>query len=243
MGTPFKSVLEDIEWLRNEWWLGQPDTLTEGHLRRGSAALHLLLIEDLLGRAWRHYGYDRQPRLIGPDIVAIAREKGLRLDLALACIAGGGHQNGLVFAFIGGFKIDNPSTGVLADADVGWALCITNISRLANDSPVTGPLTALVERPWYLSEYLKSPGAIRKGEIIKRREIIEYFRNYIGGSHHDLLKGAKHGLNDRYELIAELSHVIADIRDGLYFELLSMGQSVARSPDVLVLVDKIRQDL
>src|SRR5262245_13800396 len=120
MDNTFKSVLEDIEWLRNEWWLGQPDKLTEGHLRRGSAALHLLLIQGLLGTAWRHHGFFREPRLIGPDIVAIAKEKGLRLDLG-KCVAGGGHQNGLVLAFIGGFRIDHPKTGVPADADSGFA--------------------------------------------------------------------------------------------------------------------------
>jgi len=239
----FKSVLEDIEWLRNEWWLGQPDGLTEGHLRRGSAALRLLLVDDLLGRAWRHYGFERQPRLVGPDIVAIAAAQGLRLDLAAGCIAGGGRQNGLDVSFIGGFRIDNPSTGVLANADVGFAVCVTSIARLASDAPAVGPLDVLVERLWYLSEYLESPGAVRKGHIIKRREIIECFRNYVGGVHHDLLKGAKHSSNDRYELVADLSgHVRADIRDGLYYELLSIGQSVARSVDVLHLVERIRHD-
>lgn len=78
-------------------------------------------------------------------------------------------------------------------------------------------------------------------QIIKRREIIDYFRNYVGGAHHDLLKGANHANSDRYELVADLAgHVLADVRDGLYFELLSIGQSVARSDDVRALAEKIR---
>jgi hypothetical protein len=241
--SPFKSLREDIDWLWTEWWLGQPDELTEGHLRRGSATLQLLLVDGLLQKAWRHYGFERQPKLVGPDIVAIAASKGLRLDLAAGCIAGGGRQKGVDVSFIGGFRVDNPSTGVPADAEVGFAVCVTSIARIASEAPVSAPWDALIERSWDLSEYLESPGAVRKGEMIKRREIIEYFRNYIGGAHHDLLKGAKHANNKRYELVADLAdHVRADVRDGLYFELLSIGQSVARSDDVRALVERMQRD-
>jgi hypothetical protein len=241
--SPFNSLREDIDWLLNEWWLGQPDGLTEGHLRRGSATLRLLLVDGLLHRAWRHYRFERQPTLVGPDIVAIAASKGLRLDIAAGCIAGGGRQNGLDVSFIGAFRVDNPSTGAPADAEVGFAISVTSIVRIASEAPGASPWDALIERSWYLSEYLESPGAVRKGEIIKRREIFEYFRNYIGGTHHDLLKGAKHANNDRYELVADLAgHVRVDVRDGLYFELLSIGQSVARSDDVRSLAERIQQD-
>jgi hypothetical protein len=84
---------------------------------------------------------------------------------------------------------------------------------------------------------------VRKDEIIKRREIIEYFRNYSGGAHHDLLKGAKHSNSHRYALAADLAgHVRADVRERLYFELLSIGQSVARSDDIRALAERIRRD-
>lgn len=240
---PFKSVLEDLDWLWRDWWVGQPDRLTEGHLRRGSATLQLLLVDGLLQRAWRHYGFERQPSLVGPDLVAIAASESLRLDLAAGCIAGGGRQNGIDASFIGAFRVDNPSTGVRADAEEGFAVCVTTIARIASGAPGASPLDALIERPWYVSDYLESPGAIRKGEIIKRREVIRYFRNYVGGAHHDLLRGARHATNDRYELVADLAgHVLADVRDGLYFELLSIGQSVARSGDIRALAERIRQD-
>jgi hypothetical protein len=141
MASPFKSVLEDIDFLWNEWWLGQPDGLTEGHLRRGSATLRLLLVDGLLQRAWRHIGFERQPRLVGPDIVAIAAAKGLRLDLAAGCIAGGGRQNGLDVSFIGAFRVDNPSTGVPADAEAGFAVCVTSIVRTQARYPFPVRLT------------------------------------------------------------------------------------------------------
>lgn len=169
IANPFRSVLEDIDWLWNEWWLGQPDGLTEGHLRRGSSTLRLLLVEGLLAKAWRHYGFERQPRLVGPDIVALAASGGLRLDLAAGCIAGGGRQNGVDASFIGAFRVDNPSTGVSAEAEEGFAVCVTSIARTASEAPGASPLDTLVERSWSVSEYLESPGGVRKGEIIRVR--------------------------------------------------------------------------
>lgn len=239
----FQSVLEEIDWLWNEWWVGQPDSLSEGHLRRGSTTLRLLLLEGSIQNAWRHYGFERQPRILGPDIVALSEQCGYRLDLAASVIAGGGRQNGIDVSFIGAFRIDHPVTNVAADSESGFAVCTTSIARLASDRPTRSPVDELIEKPWYLSEYLESTAAVRRGIFIKRREVIEYFRNFVGGAHNDSLKGSPHPKRERYELIAELEkHTRADIRDGLHFELLSIGQAVARAPDIRTLADHIRGD-
>lgn len=240
----YRSVLEDLDWLWNEWWIGEPDVLSSGHLRRGSSTLRLLLIEGLLQKAWRHYGFQGQPTIVAPDIVALAADKGYRLDLAASVIAGGGRQNGLDIAFIGVFRVDNPSTGVPADADEGFAVIVSSISRKATDTPTSSPLDPMVNRAWPLSQYLEAPSAVRRGVMVKRKEVIEYFRNYVGGSHHDLLKGTQQKKRPHYELVAELErHVRADIRDGLYFELLSIGQAVARSADIRELAERIKNDI
>ncbi len=237
----FSSVLEDLDWLWNEWWLGSGDRLTAGHLRRGSGTLRLLLVDGMLQRAWKHHGFRAQPRLVGPDMEALASLQGLRLDLAVGCIAGGGRQNGIDLSFVGAFRVDNPSTGVPADADEGFAVCTTAVARSAGQMPGPSPLNALVERLWPVSAYLEAAGAVRRGVVVKRREVIEYFRNYKGGVHHDLLRGRRHPKSGRYEILADLEgHVRADVRDGLYFEILSIGQSVARSEDVRALAERIR---
>jgi hypothetical protein len=146
-------------------------------------------------------------------------------------------------SFIGAFRVDNPTTGVRADAAEGFAVRVTSIVRIATDNPTPGALDVLIEREWYVSDYLESAGAVRKGQVITRKEIIEFFRNYVGGVHHDLLAGREHAKKNRYELVADLEgHVRADVRDGLYFELLSIGQAVARSADVRALAEKIRLD-
>jgi len=242
--NPYRSVLEDLDWLWNEWWLGEPDVLTSGHLRRGSSTLRLLLVDGLLQKAWKHYGFQRQPIIVAPDIAALAAEKGYRLDLAAGVIAGGGRQNGLEMALIGAFRVENPSTGMPADANEGFAVAVVSVVRQATDATTPSALDSIVNRAWSISEYLESPGAVRKGVIVKRREVIEYFRNYVGGAHHDLLKGTKQAKRQRYELVAELErHVRADIRDGLHFELLSIGQAVARSADIRELAERIRNDM
>jgi hypothetical protein len=181
--NPFRSVLEDLDWLWNEWWLGQPDELTEGHLRRGSSTLRLLLVDGLLGKAWRHHGFQGQPSVEAPDLVALAKDRAYRLDLAAGVIAGGGRQNGLDMAFIGAFRVDNPSTGVRADAEQGFAVEVVSVARQATDDPDNGALYPLIHRSWYISEYLDSLSAVRRGQMITRRDVIEYFRNYAGGAH------------------------------------------------------------
>ena len=145
---------------------------------------------------------------------------------------------------MGAFRVDNPATGVPADATEGFAVEIVSVARQAVDVQAEGPLDPLINRVWYISEYLESLSAVRRGLAIKRREVIEYFRNFVGGAHHDLAFGAQHAKRSQYELIAELErHIRADIRDGLHFELLSIGQAVARSADVRALADRIRADL
>lgn len=239
---PYCSVLEDLEWLWDEWWNGDPDQLTDGHIRRGSAALRLLLVDGLLGKAWRNLGFKSEPVLYAPNLEALVSYHDLRLDLAVSCIAGGGRQRGVDMSFLGAFRVDNPATGMLADAEEGFAVCTTLVARMASENPPITELNPLIEHRWTISNYLKSAGAIRKGVIISRQEVIEYFRNYAGGTHHYLLGGTPKKKTTSYEIISDLSgRVDADIRDGLYFELLSIGQTVARSNDVRTLVEAIRK--
>lgn len=240
----FRSVLEDIDWLWNEWWVGQPDRLSAGDLRRASSSLHLLLVQGLLGKAWRAYGFLKEPTLYAPDLVGLSKDAKLQLQLAAGCIAGGGRQNGIDLSFIGAFRMNNPTTGVPAEAEEGFAVGVVSIARVASSESSATDLDGLVRRQWYLSEYLQSPSAVRRGSIITRKEIIEYFRNNAGGSHHDLIDQKERMKTAKHRLIAEIErHVIADVRDGLHFELLSIGQAVATSPDIRRLADVLRSSM
>lgn len=242
--NPFQSIADDVAWLRSEWLTATPESLTAGDIRRGSSTLRLLLTDGLLQKAWRRFGHQKQPTLIGPDIAGLAAREGLRLDLAALVIAGGARVGPVQMAYIGVFRADNQETGVPADAESGFGVQVTSIVRnlsnpLNEDDRWVEPL---LYRKWPLSEYLSSPGAVRKGVLIKRREVIEYFRNYTGGVHHDLLNPSKKGASKRqlFELAAELDEHVEGPWDGLHFELLSIGQAVADSADVIELSEEIR---
>jgi hypothetical protein len=116
------------------------------------------------------------------------------------------------------------------------------IIRDARNPTTPGHLDQFIERAWYLTDYLDAAGAVRRGETIARREIIKYFANYAGGTHLDrVINVGKKKATERYELIAELEQrVHADTMDGLYFELLSIGQAIGRSPDLQRLEEAIR---
>jgi hypothetical protein len=224
--SEFRSVAEDIEWLRDEWWLGEVDFLSDGHLRRGSAALGLLLIDGLLQRAWCHYGFEGEPTIDGPDANALAARGGLRLEHAAGLIAGGGREAGQDLAFIGLFRADHPETGVPAGAESGFAVVQTSIERDASSLPIPVDLDPILNRNWPLSAYMDAPAAVRRGVLISRRNIIEYFRRYAGGTGHQAMRDpADSGKpqpnceDERDRIIAELEVAIhANLRDGLHFE-------------------------
>jgi hypothetical protein len=92
----------------------------------------------------------------------------------------------------------------------------------------------------YLNKYLDAPGAVGIGQFITRRRIVQFFANHAGGVH---LGGKNHRDSKIYEFIAQFENkVMADKMDGLYFELLSIGQAIGRSPDLQKLSEKIRGD-
>lgn len=245
--TDFLSVAEDIDWLRDEWWLGEAVFLSDGHLRRGSAVLGLLLVDGLLQRAWRYYGFEGEPTVDGPDLTGLAMREGLHLEHAVGLIAGGGREGGEDVAFVGAFRIDHPETGAPADAESGFAVQQTAITRDASLPPNSAVLDPLVNRHWPLSVYLDGPAAVRRGMLISRRDIIEYFRNFLSGSYyavHDPTKSKNPqptGNPERNLLISELEgKVHVDRRDGIHFELLSIGQAIGRSNDLEELAARIR---
>jgi hypothetical protein len=241
---PYLTVAEDLEWLRDEWWLGAPDHLTDGHIRRGASAIGALVNDGLLLQAWRHYGFQAEPRIVGPDLPALAAHNGVRLDLAATVITGGGRGALLESIMIGVFRVDNPTTGVPADADSGFAVKQTAIQRDAAALIVNAD--PLVDRIWPLSDYLASPGIVRRGNLVPRSAVIDYFRlhasvSVAAASPSDQSSLGSSGADAVFGVMDEIagkSH--ADGRDGLHFELLSIGQALGASRDIHALCDRIR---
>ena len=130
---------------------------------------------------------------------------------------------------IGIARVDNVKTGVGADAEEGFAVKQFQIARDARGESEDNELAVLVNKNCPLSNYLDAPGAVRRGEAISRRDIVSYFANMAGGVH---LGPSKSGKEQTHALVQGLINKIrADIIDGLFFELLSIGQAIGRSDD------------
>lgn len=244
MDWQFQTVAEDIEWLHQQWWL-EPDNLLDADIRRGGATLRRLLLDGqgAVALAWRHFGFAGQPSVTGPDVEALLRHSGFSRELTASLIAGGGRVNGMDLSMIGIHRVDNPSTGVPAAADEGFAVAVASIARSEKGgiyAPIDQELTRHVEREWKLTEYLDAPGAIRRGKLISRRDILQFFCKLAGSVHLDIGTNRKRPLS--FEFIKELrGKVHSDWRDGLVFEMLSIGQALGKSRDLLALAEKIKE--
>jgi hypothetical protein len=248
--TEFLWVAEDLDWLRTDWWFGPSDLLTDSAVRRGAAALRLLTADDGIVAAWRHYGFAELPRVTGPNIEALAARMNLQLRLAGLVIAGGGRVAGTEASMFGTFRVDNPSAGARAEDDVGFALAQTGLTRKAEGTRLlSAPHEDLIDFSWSLPEYLGAPGLVRSGFLISRRSVIDYFASTEA---HETLPetdpeiwarpDSRPSRDETFALIRNLKgKAHFEDRDGVLFELLSIGQALGASTDLALLAARIRE--
>lgn len=214
------TVIEDLEFFRDEW----EGDISEAAVRRGSAILRRLLVEGNLGKAWRATEYVKEPNIVGVnlDLQIDALNKG-KIYVALA---GGGTRSGITAGgvFIVKGASSPPPTPIGEDG-----------------KPMDA--TAFLEYSFSLTKYLESACAVVDGHVIKRREIIKYMANVKGGVH---LGTSSHARDSERILIRRVSKLEKRVNmcsmDGLFFELLSIGQSLAQSPDMAELINKVRNN-
>ena len=149
------AVAEDLEYLAS--WSGD---IADPEIRRGTAVLRRLLVEDAYGAAWRAVGKTRQPTLIAVDVDLMVGAHGNRMEIALA---GGADFRGVRTAAMALHKGSSPLGTV--------------------PPPAIRPDGYPFERVFSLSEYLKSTSGIVGGRPFNRREVIKYFANVKGGVH------------------------------------------------------------
>ena len=208
----FLSVAEDLEYLRGHWKSGA----ATDELRRGSAILRRFLAEGVLQRAWLGNGFSRQPVVCGPDLIALAGGDPGIIELALA---GGAMDKGVKIAGAVQTKGEKPPPPTL---DKGK------------------DLSSILEKSWTLREYVESPCVIVDGKVIKRRELIKYFANQLGGVHlSSKIRKKEEPMVKRLKKMEGRFSIMR--KDGLYYEILSIGQTIGNSPDLLKLTEKIRE--
>ena len=231
------TVAEDIEYF-SQWWKSESVDTTA--IRHGSGILRRLLVEDAAGTGWRALGFKKEPTIQGPDLLAFFRKEKFDVGPTAGAISAGVRHEGIDTAFLSARSVDNPTTGVLASADVGFAVCVGSAMRDARNPAPSADLDPLIERTWYLHECLDAPGMIRRGMILNRREVIKHVANEMGGVHVSKSSSQHRDLQIEAENKLFIKGLIREIR-GQYIEILAIGQAVAKSPDLQLLATEIRK--
>ncbi len=197
-------VLEDLDFLRLRW----DHEVDDVSLRQSSSLLRRLLVEGDLQRAWKKVGFDREPIVPHPTLSSLFSVIPCE-QLAFAA-AGGARYKGVEMQTA--FEIRGP---VSEDERRRLASAGNPIEELGLQSFVEGSCMVV------------------RGLAVKRRQLIKYVANKLGGAHFDKKRGSSADdlafrrldeiLADRYKL--------AD-KSAVYFQLLATGQALASAPDI-----------
>jgi len=212
-----KVVAEDLKYLMDEWDQEVSDT----SLRNTSTTLRRLISDDDLGKAWRLLGLAKEPII---NAISLDELLGtIKLVHINQAFAGGAVYNNIQIKDI--FEY-NP--GVTHDE------IMQNYERKRNIAP----------KLFKLSEYRRSPCIILQGEKISRRELILYVSNKLGGAHFDPKRNDKKERERKFLLLDNYrdDYKLAG-KDSVYFELLSIGQSIVKSSDIKVFLDRSKHAL
>lgn len=205
------AVAEDLEYL-SQWG----SEITNAEIRRGTAILRRLLVEDAYGVAWRAIGELKQPILPAVDLSLLLGE----------------HSNQVVYALAGGALFRG----------IHMACMMLNKGNAALGGAPPEPIRSNgypFERMFALSEYLSSLSGVVEGLSFNRREVIKYLANVKGGVH---LSAQQRKAEEK--LIARLGKIekkfMVHNTDGLLVEAVAIGQALGNSFDAKLFIEKVR---
>lgn len=205
-------IAEDLELLKYSWTHQYP----EPDIRRGSAILRRLLVENEYMNAWKHVGFEKQPSLNAIDLLSLVDE--IPESQIIVSLAMGAHYR-----------------------DAYWAgICLTsnNMKIKIHDSKFNSQ-SYPGEKTFYLSDYLSSSSGISNSKHITRKDVIKYIANVMGGVHINPKQR-----KEEQKLIARVEKFHKKIQlqqsDALLIELTAIAQAVGNSTDCSKLIIKIR---
>jgi len=205
-------IAEDLELLKNSWTHQYP----EPDIRRGSAILRRLLVDNEYMHAWKQVGFERQPTLNAVDLSLLI--EGIPESQIIVSLAMGAHYR-----------------------DAYWAgICLTsNNMRIKTHDSKFNSQSYPGERTYYLSEYLSSSSGIANSKHITRKDVIKYIANVLGGVHINPKQRKQEA-----KLVARVEKFHKKIQlqksDGLLIELTAIAQAIGQSADCSKLIAKIR---
>ncbi|MFJ3260146.1 hypothetical protein ACIPK7_07840 [Pseudomonas sp. NPDC086581] len=204
------TVAEDLEYL-SQWG---PE-ISNAEIRRGSAVLRRLLVENAYGNAWRAIGEPAQPTAIAVDLSALL---GNDKDKVIYALAGGANFRGIYSAC----SILNKGSTPVGN----------------NPPPPIRENGYPFDRKFTITELLSSLSGVVDGKEFNRREVIKYIANIKGGVH---LTTKERKTEEK--LISRLGKIEKKIlhhnTDGLLVELVAIAQAIGNSEDAKNLIKRI----
>lgn len=205
------AVADDLKFLS-----GWGPEIADGDIRRGSATLRRLLVEDAYGMAWRAVGFARQPTLVAVDLWNLVPSDSINI---------------IEFALAAGAEFRG----------VYLAAMVVNRGNTAPPAPNPAVLRSdgyPGERQYELSEYMGSVSGIVGGLTFTRRDVIKYIANVKGGVHlSPKQRKREEKLVNRLGKIEK--KMMVHNSDGLLVELVAIAQAVGRSDDSRTYVEKV----
>ena len=205
-------VADDLQYL-SQWG----SDISDGDIRRGSAVLRRLLVEDVYCHASRAIGEEKQSKLIVIDLSSVVTPDNLS-DIVFA-LAAGAHFRGVHMACM----LLNKGTKPLGDLG----------PPLSKDG-YPG------EREFTLSEFLSSMSGSVEGRTFNRREVIKYIANVKGGVHLSPKQRKAEA-----KLVARLGKIERNMTvhttDGLLVELVAIGQATGKSDNAKEFIQIVTQ--
>jgi hypothetical protein len=188
--------------------------VSDASLRRSSPVLRRFLQADDLLKAWQKTGHSAQPQVVTSDLSK--RLTITPLATVKFAVAGGAEYKGMRVAHV---------------FESSQALSPTQQQQIFALGPP--------EIKQNLTDFTNSPCVIVDGITISRVQLVKYVANKLGGAHFDETRDKMY-----QELLDRVgkTYTIAG-KKGVYFELLSIGQALVKSPDIVNLHDQLRKQL
>ena len=97
--------------------------------------------------------------------------------------------------------------------------------------------------PIGIKPFLKQTSFAFDGVLVNREEVIKYVTNKLGGVHYDPRRKVDDALDQKYALLDELKGWQMGGKNGVYYEILSVGQRLINSRDIRRLRKELKQIL
>ena len=216
-----KTVAEDLNYLMNKW----NEEIDDISLRNTSGILRRLL-SDSEGNnayriAWHKIDFLGMPRVtaLDSDALLFGDKNDSQINKIKIAVAGGAKYHGGIIQMFTMLNYAKTPTEVKKDYER---------QKFLMNNP----------REYQLKKYLKKTALVVDGIKFTNYDVIDYVTNKLGGVHIDLTRDRKK--DDKFKSLDTNIQVKLLDKEYVYYQLLSIGQTIAESSDAKLFIDKAK---